>query len=289
MKIYCLILSFILTFVTYNVSGQARRALIIGIGNYPKEFGWNPIHGNNDISIIKESLIRQGFSLENIMQIKDTAATKNNILSAFEKLTESCHQGDVVYIHFSGHGQQVTDLDGDEDDGFDEAWIPYDAQKEYVSGVYEGENHLTDDELNVILTRLRVCVGVKGKIIVVADACHSGSGSRGKPSDEVFIRGTGDKFIIPRKSVNIHKKPKTIEWLFVAACKPYQSNYEYRTQEGEYYGVLSYIIASETKRFDAYKYMELLQEWSDNISKLSRYPQNIDNEGQPNRKNSYMF
>lgn len=288
-KVWLLILLIFLPLVAFNAWGQSRHALLIGIGNYPKDSGWNLIHGNNDIAIIRDALIRQGFSSENILQLIDSEATKENILLSFDKLSECCQAGDVVYLHFSGHGQQITDLNGDEEDGFDEAWIPYDAKKVYVSGEYEGENHLTDDELNTLFTKLRVRVGARGKIIIVADACHSGSGSRGSTDDEVFVRGTGDKFLIPSKVSNVVKKSDSTEWLFIAACKPYQSNYEFRSPAGEYYGVLSYVISVESKRFDVCRYMDLLKEWSNSVSELSRYPQNLDDEGQPCRKNSYMF
>lgn len=281
-------LVFILLFAN-NAWGQSRHALLIGIGDYPEDSGWNKIHGNNDISIIKPTLIRQGFHEDAIFQLLDSAATKKNILKALDVFAARLRSGDVAYIHFSGHGQQVSDLNGDEEDGFDEAWIPYDAKKKYEVGVYEGNNHLTDDELNAIFTRLRVRVGAKGKIIVIADACHSGSGSRGLPDSDVFVRGTGDKFILPRQNSNIMKKPEPAEWLFVAACKPYQSNYEYRTPEGDYYGVLSYIIANEQKQFDICKYNELLLEWSKSMSEKSKYPQDLDADGQPCRRSSFMF
>lgn len=283
-----ILLVFILLFA-YNAWGQSRYALLIGIGDYPEDSGWNKIHGNNDISIIKPTLIRQGFPAEAIVQLLDSVATKNNILKAFDALAARLQTGDVAYIHFSGHGQQVSDLNGDEEDGFDEAWIPFDAKKKYEVGVYEGNNHLIDDELNAIFTRLRVRVGAKGKIIVIADACHSGSGSRGQLDDEIIVRGTGDKFILPRQTSNIIKKPEPTEWLFVAACKPYQSNYEYRTPEGDYYGVLSYIIANEQKQLDICKYSELLREWSKSVSEKSRYPQDLDADGQPCRRSSFMF
>lgn len=283
-----ILLVFILLF-TNNAWGQSRYALLIGIGDYPEDSGWNKIHGNNDISIIKPTLIRQGFPEDAIFQLLDSVATKNNILKAFDDLAARLRSGDVAYIHFSGHGQQVSDLNGDEEDGFDEAWIPFDAKKKYEIGVYEGNNHLIDDELNAIFTRLRVRVGAKGKIIVIADACHSGSGSRGQLDDEIIVRGTGDKFILPRQISNSIKKPEPTEWLFVAACKPYQSNYEYRTPEGDYYGVLSYIIANEQKQLDICKYSELLREWSKSVSEKSRYPQDLDADGQPCRRSSYMF
>lgn len=278
-----------LPLVTFEAWGQSRHALIIGIGNYPADSGWNAIHGNNDVAIIKDALLRQGFSSDDILQLIDSEATKQNILLCIDKLFESCQTGDVVYLHFSGHGQQITDLNGDEEDGFDEAWIPYDAKKVYVSGEYEGEKHLTDDELNTLFTKLRVRIGAKGKIIIVADACHSGSGSRGFPDEEAFVRGTSKKFIIPCHGSNVVKKQPPIEWLYVAACKPYQSNYEYQSSTGEYYGILSYVIAGDSKQFDVCKYIDLLREWADSVSGLSKYPQDLDNEGQPCRKNSFMF
>ena len=62
--------------------------------------------------------------------------------------------GDIIYLHFSCHGQPIEDIDGDEDDGWDEALIPFDAKKKYQKGTYTGENHITDDELNSYLKRL---------------------------------------------------------------------------------------------------------------------------------------
>lgn len=272
-----------------SLMGQARYALLIGIGNYPEESGWNTIHGNNDISIINDALLRQGFQEQNIIQLKDSIATKQNIIAAFIILQDKCQNGDIAYIHFSGHGQQVTDLNGDEGDGYDESWIPYDACKTYEPGKYEGQNHLVDDELNSYLTRLRARVGSKGKIVVVADACHSGSGSRGQSDEEVFIRGSKERFIIPNVNQTNKVKSEPTEWLFIAACKPYQSNYEHRTKDGTYYGVLSYVIANDDKNFRDCNYADMLKEWSGTVSGLSKYPQELDGEGQPSRNNSYMF
>ena len=284
------ILLCLFTILYVNVWGQSKHALIIGIGNYPEGSGWNKIHGNNDIQIIDKALKRQGFTDGNIIQLVDSKATKNNILGAFDRITSICSNGDIVYIHFSGHGQQVTDLNGDEDDGFDESWIPYDAQKKYQAGVYEGQNHLIDDELNSLLSKIRERVGVQGKIIVIADACHSGSGSRSLQDDDVFVRGTSDSFIIPQTgSPVVVKKTQSTDWLFVGACKSYQSNYEYRTKDGVYYGVLSYIIATDSKQFNSSKYTDIIKDWDENVSLYSRYPQNLDNEGQPSRRNQLMF
>ena len=38
----------ILIFFSCAINAQEKRALLIGIGNYPSEYGWNKIHGHND-------------------------------------------------------------------------------------------------------------------------------------------------------------------------------------------------------------------------------------------------
>ncbi len=36
------------------------------------------------------------------------------MVKAFKRLAARCRRGDIVYVHYSGHGQLMTDLDGDE-------------------------------------------------------------------------------------------------------------------------------------------------------------------------------
>lgn len=271
------------------VSAQNKLALLIGIGQYPQESGWPTIHGDNDVTIIKELLLDQDFKEENIFTLTNSTATKAGITSALEVLRQKAKQGDIVYIHFSGHGQQVTDLDGDEDDHYDEAWIPYDARKKYEVGIYEGENHIIDDELNNYLNGLRAKVGVRGKIVVVADSCHSGSGSRGLTDKDEFIRGTSEKFEIPSKGSNVVKKEAPVHWLYVGACKPYQTNYEYRSNDGIYYGSLSYVISNDSGDLVVSTYSEVINLWKKAIAEISRYPQDIDDEGRPSRKANTLF
>ncbi len=280
---------FFLLSVSVLSLAQNRYALLIGVGNYPKESGWNQIHGNNDVTIIREYITTQGFSQDAIQELIDSVATKDNILRALSYLSSIAGNGDVCYIHFSGHGQQVTDLDGDEADGFDEAWIPYDAKKYYEEGVYEGQMHLIDDEINLYLAGLRARVGAAGRIIVTADACHSGSSTRGLIAEETSQRGTADKFIIPKVSSNIVKKDLPVYWLFVGACKPFQTNYEIQSQEGIYYGSLSYVIAKSGIDATSLDYQTIVKLWEKRLAELSRYPQDLDEEGQPSRRNKKMF
>ena len=271
-------------------NAQEKRALLIGIGDYPTEYGWNKIHGQNDVEIICQTLNKQGFPNENISILIDAEATYSNIIAAFQTLLEISNKNDIIYLQFSGHGQRITDADGDETDRFDESWIPYDAYKSYTKGVYEGEKHITDDFLNEYLTKLRFKVGYGGKIIVIADACHSGSGSRGLSDDkEVFKRGSSETFVIPKEPANVIRKEKPVDWLFVAACKSYQTNYEYQDEQGEYYGALSYSISKSEELLIDIKYTDAVATWGNTMREITVYPQDIDNEGRPSKKNSNLF
>ena len=44
-----------------------------------------------------------------------------------KELVARIGQDDIVVFHYSGHGSQMTDLEGDEPDGLDETIVPYDS------------------------------------------------------------------------------------------------------------------------------------------------------------------
>ena len=270
---------------------QEKRALLIGIGEYAQETDWHQIHGDNDVAIMKSVLLHNGFAITNIQTLVNEDATFSAIDEAFEKLLNTAKNKDIIYIQFSGHGQQITDLDGDEEDELDECWVPYDAYRSYRAGVYEGERHFTDDRLFGYLSRLRKKIGSLGKIVVISDACHSGSGSRGNDEDE-FIRGTDEKFLIPgvRLSKRLWKSPEEhVQWLFVAACKSYQTNYEHRLPDGDYCGSLTYVISLDANDFITTPYQTLINGWKSALQDISRFPQSIEEEGRPNKKSQFLF
>jgi hypothetical protein len=165
---------------------SVRRALLIGIGKYqvlPRLPGTK-----NDIDLVHQVLVsRYGFTEQDIHTLRDEAATREAVLAAFNQIVKEAGPNDVVYIHYSGHGSQVQDLNGDEsDDQLDETIVP-------VDGRTEGIPDITDDELEEILSRLRT-----PKAVVVLDSCHSGTATRGL---EVRVRS------VPQDHrVNLYKK-----------------------------------------------------------------------------------
>ena len=65
------------------------------------------------------------------------APTKQNILSAFQKIVQESKPGDVNFIQYSGHGGRVKDTTGDEKDGYDSYILPSD---------YKTEGQILDDD-----------------------------------------------------------------------------------------------------------------------------------------------
>jgi hypothetical protein len=83
-----------------------------------------------------------GFEDPNITILMDdgdhTPPTKRNMVAAYKKIIAESKAGDAVFLHYSGHGTKVKDLNGDEDDGFDEALVPLD---------YKQSGLIIDDDL----------------------------------------------------------------------------------------------------------------------------------------------
>ena len=138
---------------------------MIGLGKQADK-NWTSIHGDRDVALMRPVLQRCGF--KDIQVLINHNATKKAIVEAFVRLEKSCKSGDWVYVHFSGHGQLMSDREGDEKDGWDECWIPYDAYMCYGTND-DGRFHLTDDEVNRMLMAVRRKVGSQGKILVVVD------------------------------------------------------------------------------------------------------------------------
>lgn len=253
MRSYLLVL--LMLIVVPSMAGQTKRALLVGISSYGQTGpnSWTAIHGANDVDLISPTLKKQGFK---VTMLQNKNATAARIRKALASLISSVRPGDMVYLHFSCHGQPFEDLDGDEEDGWDESIIPYDAQLTYRRGIYEGANHIKDDELHNYIDKMRKAVGPKGYVCVVIDACHAGSASRGEDefedeNEETFVRGVKKPFspngkqFRPRINAKSHfritQHKGYSDIVILEACRSYQSNYEIK-QSGKFFGPLSYYV-----------------------------------------------
>jgi hypothetical protein len=107
-------------------------------------------------------------------------ATTAAVTKAIKKAAKTLKKGDIFFLTYSGHGGQVRDTNGDEDDDrMDETWVLFDRQ-------------LVDDELYALWSRFKAGV----RILVFSDSCHSGSVVRVAPP---MISGGPRVRLMPRQ------------------------------------------------------------------------------------------
>ena len=259
------ILMLCLVFVSMQEVNAEKHALVIAIGDYPQEGGWPAISSMNDVPHVQGALGLLGFPDENIHLLLNEAASREGILSALNELLVKAEEGDIFFIHFSGHGQQVVDNDGDELDGLDEAIVPFDSPLKYVKGVYEGENLIRDEEMGIIFDELRAKIGSKGQVILVLDSCHSGTGTRGmgKARGTASIMGPKDfqqNKVVRERSMNIARGSTAdlapMASFFGASAR--ELNFETLDQQSNPVGSLTYAYTSVLAQMqDAYTFEEL--------------------------------
>ncbi|KAI1333215.1 caspase domain-containing protein [Xylariaceae sp. FL0255] len=155
------------TFQYSNCTGR-RKALLIGI-NYlgQKEELRGCINDTRNVSNFL--MERYNYKREDMIILTDDQhdpilqPTKANILRAMQWLINGARPNDALFLHYSGHGGQTEDLDGDEEDGYDEVIYPVDFKR---------AGHIVDDQIHDIVVRPLVA-GVR--LTAIFDSCHSGS------------------------------------------------------------------------------------------------------------------
>ena len=87
--------------------------------------------------------------------------TRENIIEGMLWLVEGARPNDSLFFHYSGHGSQSTDYDGDEVDGSDETICPVD---------YKEAGEIVDDEMNALLVQQ---LPRGARLTAIFDSCHS--------------------------------------------------------------------------------------------------------------------
>ncbi|KAH7106380.1 Metacaspase-1 precursor [Auriculariales sp. MPI-PUGE-AT-0066] len=152
----------------YSQCNGKRKALCIGINYTGTSAELRGCH--NDARNVQKFLCRRyNYKKEDIVMLLDGVGnsrqqpTRANILAAAQWLVRDAKPNDSLFFHFSGHGGQVKDKDGDEVDGFDETIYPVDFEK---AGM------IVDDELHRILVQ---SLPAGCRLTSIFDCCHSGS------------------------------------------------------------------------------------------------------------------
>lgn len=238
---------------------QARRALLVGIDDYPH---LRKLQGCvNDVGMMREILQENfGFPAENVTLIVNDEATREKILAAIDALIAATGTDDLVVIHYAGHGGQMSDMEGDEPSGLDSTVQPYDTQG------WQGVNtDITDDELALKLDAL----GQRTRYItLIMDCCHSGTitrdamgaAGRSTPADR---RSPDELMKMGRKPVPGVGRggptpsgpsgwlPLTEKYVVISGCRDEEIAYEYWPPEGRgavTHGALSWFLSRELRQ-----------------------------------------
>lgn len=248
---------------------MAKRALLIGINRYNIQ-GADLRGCVNDVANIQAALIKYyRFPSSNIKTLVDAQATKKRMEAGIIGLLKGSKAGDILYLHYSGHGANVPDADGDEADRRDEILCPTDL---------DWKDPLTDDWLRATIDKH---LSKKANLTIVMDCCHSGSNTRAlAPRDLPVINRylanpwdmaaeesgrslTGETFM-PRTlkpASRTAKKPKVAKRgvadiaiadmpeILITGCRDYQTSADAHI-EGNFHGALTFhlvksIVASK--------------------------------------------
>ncbi|KAF8313385.1 peptidase C14, caspase domain-containing protein [Amanita rubescens] len=147
-----------------------RKSLLIGINYFNSS---TELAGCiNDVENVRQYLINdKGFPHDPSSMVVLTddrpephyQPTGQNMLSAFHWLVSNNNPGDSLFLHYSGHGGQVQDPDGDRESGLDDTICPVDFEK---------HGQITSDTLHRVLVS-PLAPGVR--LTVIFDCCHSGT------------------------------------------------------------------------------------------------------------------
>lgn len=159
-----------------------KRALLIGI-NYIGT--GNDLRGCINDAKNMEALLRDQYGFSDIKLLLEKDATTAGIKAGMKWLIEGVVPGDVIVMHYSGHGSQLPSKT--EADGYEEIICPIDLNWR--------DKVITDQDLRSTFNQ--VPNGVNTTVIL--DCCHSGDGMNQFESyytEAVDYLGTGGSFTI---------------------------------------------------------------------------------------------
>ncbi|KAL1728382.1 caspase domain-containing protein [Schizophyllum commune] len=224
-----------------------KKALCIGI-NYKGTR--HELYGCiNDANAVRNFLISkyEGFRARDIVVLTDdnphsrSRPTRQNMLDAMRWLVQDAQPDDSLFFHYSGHGGQTKDKDGDEVDGWDEVIYPLD---------YETQGHIVDDQMHAIMVKP---LPAGCRLTAIFDSCHSGTAL-----DLPYIYSSSGRLKGSHVSNRARKRKATpadvISW---SGCEDRQTSAD-TFSGGVAVGAMSHAFISSLKANKNQSYQELL-------------------------------
>ena len=140
-----------------------RRALLVGINNYPRE--QDRLEGCvNDAFLMSSTLQECGFEPESIRACFDDRATCQGIKERLRWLLDDPRPGDERVFYYSGHGATIPAYGENlEPDRKVETLVPHDFD-------WSLERAIVDDQIYALYSQLPYST----RFVMILDCCHSG-------------------------------------------------------------------------------------------------------------------
>ncbi|KAG6915810.1 hypothetical protein DXG01_009684 [Tephrocybe rancida] len=225
-------------------------AVIIAIDKYT-DHGITDLRGAVKDANAFEKLLtsKLGVSKDRIINLRDEAATREEILKALRSLAHhsAISSEDPILIYFSGHGSQTSPPRGwptNSPDDKIQMLIPHDFVSRRPNG--DQGSGILDITLSQILND--IAKNKSDNITVILDCCHAGSGTRNNASDETFaVRSIelpdGYAVSVDPFSSEVQGGSSLMPHVLLAACKPDQVAIE--SHEG---GAFTRALVKEIKK-----------------------------------------
>lgn len=155
-----------------DVTTPPRKRHLISVG--VSVFGDSSIPelrtAHKDAQEFTQLMQRKG-GVTTVRELTNEAATMAAVESAFtEEASRLTMPGDEVFVYWSGHGALISDVNGDEQDGYDECLLLHDTSRESLASLQQ--SMLSDDRFGRWIQKL------DGRsVVLIIDACHSGGQS----------------------------------------------------------------------------------------------------------------
>lgn len=161
MKLVWLLTFLLASQASWSQQTSNRAALIIGIGQYSDASNTPPLDGVPvDMLNARRMAKEMGIPNDNIVELRDSQATKANIQKAFESLAKKVKEGDRVFIYHSGHGTR-----------YQEGNSCLQGLQTYTPGKFTTADILTEAE---IASYTKPISEKADKVVMMIDACFSG-------------------------------------------------------------------------------------------------------------------
>jgi len=248
-----------------GVSGSrpvVKKALLVGINAYEA----SPLQGCvNDVENMRNLLVDYGFEPDNIRVITDARALKTEIINRLGWLIDGSIAGDELVFHYSGHGSQVRDRDGDElSDQLDEILCPVDMN---------WDDPFLDDTLYNIFKNLPQGV----YLTMLCDACHSGTMTRNPhatrylaPPFDIAARSLDRE--LPIKTMGAKDDSSSQRHVLFSACKDNQTAAD-ASINSKYQGAFTWALTAVIRENPNITWIESLQKVGAKLAGYSQEPQ----------------